>query len=211
VTPARGSSLYDITAEVLVLHQRYEFAVEEGDSAQMAAIEAELKRYLHEALPAKVDGIRAYIRSEENAVDVHKAEAAYHAAKAKQAAANVERVKAMCLEVMQHFGQKLYKGALHTIRRCGNGGVKPLVIRQPELLANYMMAVTVTVRLDAWLDIMAMAAAAAPNTTTLLELQEITRCAKPHPDAIRIRSALERGEGVPGCELVERGEHVRLS
>lgn len=196
-TPAPRGSLYEMTAEILALHQQRENAEYDGDSVEVERLDKALQVYLHEALPAKVDGIRGYIREQELAADIHAEEAEVHAALAKRAKGNVERVKAMCLEVMQHFGQQIYKGALHTIRRCANGGVRPMVIRQPELVPDDKQVVIVTLQLSEWgkvLDQVMVVAVKPPE---------------PHPGLIR--SALERGEGVPGCELVERGEHVRVS
>ena len=148
--PAPRQSLYEMTAEILALHQQRENAEYEGDSAEVERLDTELARYLQEALPAKVDGIRAYVREQENRRDVYEKEAAELLHMRDQAARNVSRVKAMCLEVMQHFGQKLYKGALHTIRRCANGGVKPLVIQQPDLVPDAMQIVTIKMSLDDW-------------------------------------------------------------
>ena len=151
--PAPRQTLYEMTSEILQLHTLRENAEYEGDSLEVERLDAELRRYLHETLPGKVDGIRGYVREQENAERVHAAEAELQTQLAKQARGNVARVKAMCLEVMQHFGQKVYKGALHTIRRCGNGGLRPVEIRQPELLPAAFKIVRLEAPLNIWLQI----------------------------------------------------------
>jgi len=196
-SPSRRESLYEITAEILALHQRRELAEEEGDSVEVARIDTALAAYLREALPAKVDGIRAYIASQENAAEVHAAEAKYHLAKAAQAKGNIDRVKAMCLDVMRHFQQTAYRGILHTIRRVGNGGVRPLVIRQPELVPDSCVRITISISKDRFLK-------------HELFLRSISLLVAEEPWNRYIRGLLEAGEAVPGCELAERGEHLRV-
>ena len=80
-------SLFDMTAEIVALSQAREWAEEEGDSVRVAEIDAEIKLYLQEQLPTKVDGIRGFIKAQENAEMVHKAEAELHNALAKRARA----------------------------------------------------------------------------------------------------------------------------
>ena len=210
--PAPRQTMYEMTSEILQLHTLRENAEYEGDSLEVERLDAELRRYLHETLPAKVDGIRGYVREQENAERVHAAEAELQTQLAKQARGNVARVKAMCLEVMQHFGQKVYKGALHTIRRCGNGGLRPVEIRQPELLPAAFKIVRLEAPLNIWLQIK------SEDWSRPLPLREwppvpLTgiRESEPEPNTALIRAALEAGEAVPGCVLAERGEHARFS
>ena len=202
--PAPRQTLYEMTSEILQLHTLRENAEYEGDSLEVERLDAELRRYLHETLPGKVDGIRGYVREQENAERVHAAEAELQTQLAKQARGNVARVKAMCLEVMQHFGQKVYKGALHTIRRCGNGGLRPVEIRQPELLPAAFKIVRLEAPLNIWLQIK------SEDWSRPLPLRQI-RESEPEPNTALIRAALEAGEAVPGCVLAERGEHARFS
>lgn len=197
-------SLFDMTAEIVTLSQAREWAEEEGDSVRVAEIDAEIKLYLQEQLPTKVDGIRGFIKAQENAEMVHKAEAELHNALAKRARANIDSVKKMCLEVMQYFGVNLYKGALHTIKRVGNGGVKPLEIRQPELVPVEYTEYRVKMNGRAYRYFLQLVANASQAIAVL-------ESAEHGPDTAMIRAALERGEAVPGCALLDRGEHVRVS
>ncbi len=208
-SPSRRESLYEMTAEILALHQQRELAEEEGDSVEVARIDTALAAYLREALPAKVDGIRAYIASQENAAEVHAAEAKYHLAKAAQAKGNIERVKAMCLEVMRHFQQTAYRGILHTIRRVGNGGVRPLVIRQPALVPSSMRIKSVSLTDDEWQEVGRWLGKYEGGLrmwhVIIAQLGGLGE-----PERFLIRRDLERGTPVPGCELAERGEHLRV-
>lgn len=201
MTPSKRGSLFDMTAEVLRLGQEREWAEEQCDTAEVERIDAAIKLYLHENLPAKVDGIRGYVGSLENAVEVHSAEAEYHAAMAARAKGTIARIKSMCLEVMQHFQVKLYQGRLHTITRQGNGGLKPLEIRQPELVPDDLQMVTVKMSLDSW----------RKYSDHFADIGILCKCSQPEPDTAAIRSAIAMGEPVAGCVVNERGEHVRFS
>lgn len=195
----RRETLYDISAEMMLLHSRREEAEYEGDVDAAAVIDAEIQRYLNENLPQKVDSIRGYLADQANAEAAHRAEADFHIAAAARAKNNIERVRGYCLGVMQHFGQKAYKGALHTIRRKANGGVRPLEIRQPELVPDQYRRVTITMSLDAWRRIVAKWTAPGED----MDVKEA-------PHEPWIRAALERGSAVPGCTLLERGEHLEV-
>jgi hypothetical protein len=202
-SPSRRNSLYDISAEIMALAQQREFAEEEGDAREVERIDGELMRYLNENLPAKVDSIRGYLMAQGNAAEVHKAEAQYHIDQARRANDNIKRVKQMCVEVMTHFGHHVYRGVLHSIRRVANGGVRPLVIRQPELVPIEFEAYAMRMNGRAH-RYMIQLCAGAPQALAVLD------SATHVPDTAMIRAALERGESVPGCELGERGEHVRV-
>jgi len=205
MTPTKRESIFEMTAEILRLGQEREIAEEEGDSVEVERIDQALKAYLHENLPAKVDGIRGYVQSQINAAEVHAAEAEYHQWMAKRAKGNIERVKAMCLEVMQHFQVKLYQGRLHKITRCGNGGLKPLVIRQPELVPDAFVELTVKMPPASVEELMRLTKNGTFNGLWNCRTTERAICTE------AVRATLERGEGVPGCELQERGEHVRFT
>jgi hypothetical protein len=200
--PAPRRSLYDITSDILRFHELREQAEYEGDSEAVALIDAQLKQFLQQELPAKVDGIRNYIRWQENEAQVRQEEAKEQAILAGRAQDNIERMKEVLLWCMQQLGKTKLEGALHWIRRQGNGGLKPLIIRQPELVPLGLLKTTVTLDTHLWRSIV----------RELLEGED--RCVyrvDTVPNNEAIRAALERGEGVPGCELGERGEHVRVS
>ena len=192
VEATQRHSLFDISAEILRLHDERETAIDNGDEEAVKELDLELQAYLKEQLPAKVDGIRGYIRSQEVAANIHRIEAQHQLDLAKRAEGNVARIKEFCLQVMQHFDVQKYTGKLHWIRRQENGGVAPLEIAQPELVPEHLKIVTVKMSWPEW------------KSVTFGEAIAI------EPDKIRIRAALERGEGVPGCRLLERGEHVRV-
>jgi len=195
--PPRRASLYDIASEILQVHILREEAEWEGDSARVEELDSQLKQYLRQELPAKVDSIRNYIRWQQNEAVVRTKEAQEQAILAGRAQDNIERIKAMCLWVMQQLDTKKLEGSLQWIRRQGNGGVRPLEIRQPELVPEEFMEVHVTLPLAAARLLLAQGDGAMRDTA--------------EPATERIRAALERGEAVPGCVLGERGEHVRCS
>lgn len=199
--PAPRRSLYDISVAIVGLHELREQAEYEGDAARVTEIDGQLKQYLSNELPAKIDSVRNYIRWQENEAEVHAEEAKNQAVLAGRAEANVERMKGMLLWCLQQLGQTKLEGALHWVRRQGNGGLRPLNIRQPALVPDEYRLVTIRMPLDKW----------RQYGDHLADIGIDCELVRTELDNDEIRAALERGEGVPGCELGERGEHVRTS
>ena len=199
--PAPRRSLYDISVAIVGLHELREQAEYEGDAARVAEIDGQLKQYLSNELPAKIDSVRNYIRWQENEAEVRAEEAKNQAVLAGRAEANVERMKGMLLWCLQQLGQTKLEGALHWVRRQGNGGLRPLKIRQPELVPDEYLLVTIRMPLDKW----------RQYGDHLADIGIDCELVRTELNDDEIRAALERGEGVPGCELGERGEHVRTS
>jgi Siphovirus Gp157 len=195
--PAPRRSLYDISVAIVGLHEQREQAEYEGDAARVTEIDGQLKQYLSNELPAKIDSVRNYIRWQENEAKVRAEEAKNQAVLAGRAQDNVARMKDLLLWCLQQLGQTKLEGALHWVRRQGNGGLKPLNIRQPELVPENFKVVTVELRMTEW--------------GKVLDQVRVLKVSPPEPHSGLIRAALERGEGVPGCELGDRGEHVRTS
>lgn len=201
--PAPRRTLLEISHEIIAMHDARQDAEDDGDAARVAAIDQELQVYLRAELAHKVDSVRNFIREQEHAAELYKAEAATLALKAKRAAETVERVKGFVLGIMQALNIPKYQGATHWIRKQANGGIKPLEIAQPDLVPDRYMLFTVCLTYDQY-----------SRLCELLRSQQIAvpPCiseAEREPDNEAIRKALERGEGVPGCRLQERGEHLR--
>jgi hypothetical protein len=111
-----------------------------------------------------------------------------------------DRVKALVLQVMQDCDVKKLEGKIGTLRRVGNGGVQPVEVTSPNIIPKKFKRITVTMNLEAW----------ALARRTVLRAEEIKESLA-EPDLTAIRQQLERGEGVPGAVLKERGEHLRVS
>ena len=95
--PAPRRSLYDISVTIVGLHELREQAEYEGDAARVTEIDGQLKQYLSNELPAKIDSVRNYIRWQENEAEVRAEEAKNQEVLAGRAEANVERMKGMLL------------------------------------------------------------------------------------------------------------------
>lgn len=203
-TPARRRTLLDISQEIIALHDARQDAEDDGDAAAVAAIDQELQVYLKAELAHKVDSVRNFIREQEAAAEFYKKEAADLLLKAKRATETVERVKGFVLGIMQALNIPKYQGSLHWIRKQPNGGIKPLDIAQPDLVPDRYKLYNVRMTYAAY-DFIRRLCANADQALYVLD------DAKTEPDPKAIRAALERGEGVPGCRLQERGEHIRTS
>lgn len=111
------------------------------------------------------------------------------------------------LDSLVRRGEKVLGGTNgRKLRRQNNGGALVVDVVQPELVPDAMQRVTVSMPLDLWRDV-----CHTTDFETLISLGQVVKESKPEPDLTAIREALERGEGVPGCVLKERGEHLRCS
>lgn len=178
----------------------------ENDEAHKLALaaldqcDAAIMAYL-QALPKKTDSVAAWLLNEKELADAAKnqADRLYELAKARES--RYEYVKDCALRALQTLGKKVLPGRLHELRRWGNGGRQPVNFRQPELLPRKFQRFILTVDGET-LDFIASHAG----------LMTLPRTAKPiDPDKEAIHAALVAGEGVPGAELAERGEHLRIS
>jgi hypothetical protein len=207
-------SLFQIESELLGLIDQREDALERlamshhPDSSgvenmssvieeELAVIDGLIRDYLKREVK-KVDGIAFAVKEYEARAVAQAEEAKQMIAKAEKNSETVKRIKQMVLEVMQEFGEKKLPGRLFTISRQGNGGVQPLTIAQPDLVPLEMKRVTVELK----------ATVVEDFAEQFAGQYRVTRQAE--PDAKDIRVALERGEGVMGARLEERGEHIRI-
>lgn len=189
-------ALYNIAAEMAELQDLRDAAVDEGDTAAVEVIDKQLLCYVQDHLAKKGDGIRGWLREQDLRATTFREEEARFKGLAMQAEANVERVKAYVLGVMQQFDLKRIKGTSGDalIGRRGNGGVRPLTIAQELMVPDKYLQVVTPVPLSVW------------NEHGMPD---------PDPTHIRVdkqavRHDLELGIGVPGCRLEEKGEHLRV-
>lgn len=196
----RRRTLLDISQEIIALHDARQDAEDDGDAALVEKLDLKLMLYLKAELAHKVDSVRNFLREQEHAEEFYKAEAATLALKATRAGETVERVKGYVLGIMQALGIPKYQGDTHYIRRQGNGGIRPLEIAQPELVPDKYKLITVKMSMQLWREL--------GNARKGVPVGDCVGL--PEPDNAAIREALERGEGVPGCRLLERGEHLRM-
>ena len=114
------------------------------------------------------------------------------------------RIKEMVLQIMRDTDTKKLEGKIGTLRRQANGGVQGVEVKQPELVPTSYQQFSLTMSGIAYRHIQGLCAS-APQALSVLAM------AKAEPDLTAIRKALEAGEGIPGCVLKDRGEHLRIS
>lgn len=177
----------------------YQDAINIRDTIQqeLFVVEGLIRDYLKREV-RKVDSIAFAVKEYEARAEARKAEAERMRASADRDAETANRIKAMVLEVMQEFGEKKLPGRLFIITRQGNGGVQALKIGDRALIPLELQRCTVEL----------VASAAHDFAEKFAGRYRILESA--HPDSKDIREALERGEGVMGCRLEPRGEHVRI-
>jgi hypothetical protein len=165
--------------------------------AELTTVECLIRDYL-KAEVRKVDGCAFAIKEFEARAAARSQEAERMKASADRDAETAKRIKAMVLEVMQEFDEKKLPGRLFTITRQVNGGVQPLTISQPDLVPLSCKRVTVSIRGESVSDFARQFGGQYRIVDDL------------HPDQKDIRETLERGEGVMGARLEDRGEHIRI-
>jgi hypothetical protein len=177
----------------------------EGDTEAAAAFYRQLETYLTKEA-AKVTSYVGLIRSREATARQCNDEIERLQNIRASAVADVDRLKANALAVMQQFGVRELKATPGGgLRIQGNGGKEPLEV-QPVEIPDELQKAIVTMPFSLWADICReMPRSLLARCTESGTLQE-----KREPDTERIREALVRGESVPGAKLLERGEHLRV-
>ena len=195
-----GLSLYNIAEELVELKQLREDAEYEGDTEAVKVIDGQIQEWVRGCLAAKADGIRGILKHLAVQVVEWQEEANRFTALAKRAREDADRLKACVLDAMRLLDTKKIEGSKGDVllRRRGNGGVKPLVIAQLELVPEDMQIVQIKMSLEDWLK----------WREHLFDTECICEAGNSEPNRGAIRAALERGEGVSGCRLEERGEHL---
>lgn len=192
----RPATLREISHELLAAMESAAVAEteEEADQAQAliwAWTDAEI---------AKVDRIRDFVRHCEVMEQAAKEEYAVQKMRAEQWAKRRERLLECCRLIMEQTGRDRIEGRTGYLLLRGNGGKRAVEIDQPELVPDEYCSVDAEISGPK-----AVAAAKMLSTCTDVTIKWVRR-----PVRARIAEALERGEGVPGCTLRERGAHVEV-
>lgn len=111
-------TLYDLSAELVSLMDRYDEAETDADRA---LIQSELEVFA-QAQVQKVDNIRAYLRHCEMMVASAREEQARQKQHADAWQSRLDRLKGFCVHVMQTFQAKRFDGAHGSLLLKGNGG-----------------------------------------------------------------------------------------
>ena len=191
-----GLSLYNIAEELVELQQLREDAEYEGDTEAVKVIDGQIQEWVRGCLATKADGIRGWLKHLAVQAVEWQEEANRFTVLAKRAREDSDRLKAYVLDAMHLLDTKKIEGSKGDVllRRMGNGGVKPLVIAQPELVPRDCKKIVVTMNAEDW------------DSLCLEDTDGMKIELSVNPSEIRHR--LERGGGVPGCRLAERGEHL---
>jgi len=184
-----SASLWQIEQSLVDLEELRATLLDEGDTEAVAAVDGQIQAWLT-AEASKVTSYVGLIRSKQATVEAAKAEKARVDAILKAAEADVERLKANALAVMQRFGVKELKAMPGGgLRRQGNGGLEPLDIPDwPKDASGSWKLLPTKDAPQVYLKIFVL------------------------PDTDKIRAALKSGEKMVGTStvrLLERGEHVR--
>lgn len=230
-----NTSLYLIEDSLQQLADLREQAESEGDSEALKVIDDQLAAYLTREA-GKVDSYVGLIRRKMDDAAACEFEADRLNQRAKALLADVDRLKANVLAVMQQFDVKAISSPTNTIRRQKNGGLQPLQLSEDENIipCEYRKVV---MRVPVQLVQTIMDAIRGPVGSLADQVEVVLKPQIIDTEAIRKALAMEvpcieckgtgemdrvnacprcRGRGiipatVPGARLRERGEHVRLA
>ena len=192
-------NLYQIEDSLQQLVDLREAAEAEGDSEALVVIDRQLREYLT-AEASKVTSYVALIRAREAVAEACATELTRIIDIKKSAEADIARMKANALAVMQQFGVKELKATPGGGLRIQANGGRQALETDPDAPDEYAV---ITLKLTA-------TQVVAIQTQMPRALEGCT-FAKREWDTERIREALARGEQVPGAKLLPRGEHLRVT
>lgn len=163
--------------------------------AELAEVEKALAEYVAREV-SKVDGIHSYLKYATLTAAAARQEAREYEGRARRLEANADRLKAICIDVMQTAGKTRLEGTCgRALAVQGNGGLAPLSVQEDILPPGYRL-VTVRMRRDDY---------------DLLDLESVVhRVMSDTPNHDDIRDAIRQGEDVPGAHLGERGKQLRV-
>lgn len=218
VIRARGAydieKLYGISRELIELIQFRDEETLEG-SPERAAADGAIAEYVGREV-SKVDGLRAYVRHCDAMATSAAAEVAVQQSRAASWQARKETLKSMILSIMVAQERKRFDGSTGYFIVKGNGGLKPLDIRDETLVPGQYCDAVVTMPLLEWLAIaprhlVGKEQRVVKNSLVRAALEQ--RCPACNGDAGAITCSECGDEGtlrVPGARLEARGVHLEV-
>lgn len=191
-------SLYRIETELLELLQfREDTALDqtitpaERDET-LKATDQRIAEYVSQRVP-KVDNIAGMLREFDRRADLEDEEIARLQARKRKWQAWHDRLEEYTIRAMQIAGKKEIDGAHNTLKLRKNPA--SVEIAQEALIPREYIRSKVTIKADLW-------------DRLVRQHPELIGSAHEEPAKSEIREALKRGDGVPGCRLVD--DKVRL-
>jgi hypothetical protein len=224
-------SLFNLKSELVQLMQLREDP--ELLPEEREAIEGQIKAYVGAEL-RKVDNVRSYWRHCEVMAEAAREEGKRLLGLASNWEMRLDKLKGLCLELMQGFGEKKLEGRHGFIRRQANGGNVGLEIYNPSLIPENMCQYVGSITSPAWRRIVTLCEALGEDITEF-EGVLLERIPKEAMVRAAMKGPCERCGGlgvvgssetptrqmecdichgtktrvIPGAKLGERGEHVR--
>lgn len=201
----------------------------EGATQELAVVEEALADYVKREV-ARVDGIHGYCRYAAATAEAARAEAAVLIEKAKRLEAQEERLKNLCMGVMVAMGKHKLEGtAGRVIARQKNGGKQALQV-QEEIIPDSLCDYTITLQGEtyarvksflspAWRDVIERAVKGRKSSQERVR-EELGQPCGYCGGSGAIGGNTEQGpcgecggagtNRVPGVQLLERGETIRI-
>jgi hypothetical protein len=193
----RNRTLLDITDDLRTLDILLE---EAGGDITNPEVEDAINQWIAELqsdLDNKCDNYCSLIRTKELRTAARVEEAERLMASAKTETNQVRMLKDRLKAALTAIGVKK-AGYKRTATVCGNGGVAPLEITQPDQLPHEFLSVTVTL----------------PHVEAgVIQVEHWKQAGYKvavNPNEAAIRAAIQSGREIIGCVILERGTHLRI-
>lgn len=206
-TPDRGMSLWAIDqtiAQLVALREDPDLTPEER-----TVVEQQLAMYAQEQLPAKVDGVRGYLKMCRTNETAAKAEKGVASDTEKMWGSRADRLEGICKDVMESRGVKRLDGKVGYISLRGNGGLQPMEPINEALLPDEYRMYRMALAAPAWRALQAILVGSQATLAPAI-LRAMLASVKAEVNVAAVRSALEAGTEVPGARLADRGSHLEV-
>ncbi len=199
-------SLYRLESGLIQLleyrQERLSSTEDPASEEELVALDGEIKAYVTEKLPVKIDSTAAVVLWKERRLASLREEKERIKRAINAESSDLERLKAYIADVLALLpepkkGSRKLSGATHTLSLRGNGGLAPMEISDETMVPNQYRDATVTMPYEDWSKIEGFCPNAAKVTVSL--------------NNARIRDDLESGEGVPGASLLPRGSSLKVT
>lgn len=207
----RRQTLFELDEHLMLLLEHHDALLDEQAEAGLdtnvvmdiakllEGVEADIQKYSL-ALSKKVDGCAGVLRELEALTKLRKEEGERIIAMAKQSERAHDYLEGVILATMQAQKVKFYQGKINRLTCAGNGGLKPLVVTEPEKLTDDLKTIEVKLSLAGWIK-------AITKDPDIMDAMA-KGVSDPEPWNAEIRKRLNAGEKVDGAHLADRGVHL---
>ncbi len=176
---------------------------------ERSVIEDQITMYAQEQLPAKVDGMRGWIKLCQANEDAAKSEKVAAADTEKMWKNRREYVENICKEVMERREIKRLDGKVGYLTLKGNGGPAPMEPINEALIPDEYRKYRFDLSAPAWRALQVILTSSTAPAAAAIQ-RSLLHSSKAEVNTAAVRAGLEAGKEVPGARLATRGQHLEV-